>query len=78
MNFSLAESSAAMRTGGDPAVTGMLHIPGGTFLMGSDSHYAEEAPVHKVRVDPFWMDAIPVTNRDFRTFVEATGHVTFA
>ena len=29
----------------------MVWIPGGTFRMGSDKHYAEEAPVHSVTVD---------------------------
>ena len=57
---------------------GMAWIPGGTFRMGSDSHYPEEAPAHRVTVDGFWMDRTPVTNRDFRKFVNATGHVTFA
>ena len=46
--------------------------------MGSDRHYPEEAPVHRVTVDPFWIDRTPVTNRQFREFVRATGHVTFA
>jgi hypothetical protein len=41
-------------------------------------HYPEEAPVHRVKVDGFWMDRTPVTNREFRKFVEATGYVTFA
>jgi formylglycine-generating enzyme required for sulfatase activity len=56
----------------------MIHIPGGTFRMGSDKHYPEEAPVHRVTVDAFWIDRTPVTNRDFRKFVDATGYVTFA
>jgi formylglycine-generating enzyme required for sulfatase activity len=56
----------------------MVAIPGGTFLMGSDAHYAEEAPAHKVTVAPFRMDRHAVTNREFRRFVEATGHVTLA
>jgi formylglycine-generating enzyme len=56
--------------------TQMLFIPGGTFRMGSDRHYPEEAPVHRVTVDGFWMDRTPVTNRQFREFVRATGHVT--
>ena len=56
----------------------MVWIPGGTFRMGSDKHYAEEAPVHSVTVDAFWIDRTPVTNRQFREFVRATGHVTFA
>src|SRR5689334_10821343 len=56
----------------------MIRIPGGTFRMGSDRHYPEEAPVHRVTVDGFWMDAAPVTNREFRRFVEVTRHVTVA
>gem|GEM_PF-3652749 len=51
----------------------MLWIPGGTFRMGSDKRYPEEAPVHSVTVGGFWMDRTPVTNRDFRRFVEGTG-----
>ena len=57
---------------------GMIRIPGGTFRMGSDAHYPEEAPVHRVAVDGFWMDRHPVTNREFEKFVEATSHVTLA
>jgi formylglycine-generating enzyme required for sulfatase activity len=56
----------------------MIFIPGGTFCMGSDNHYPEEAPTHRVTVSGFWMDRTPITNREFRKFVEATGHVTFA
>ncbi len=61
-----------------PDLAGMIHIPGGTFRMGSDNHYPEEAPAHSVTVSDFWMDATPVTNRQFSAFVEATGHVTVA
>ena len=56
----------------------MAWIAGGTFCMGSDRHYPEEAPIHRVTVDDFWMDRTPVTNWQFREFVEATGYVTFA
>nr|WP_089219123.1 formylglycine-generating enzyme family protein [Sphingomonas laterariae] len=56
----------------------MVWIPGGRFQMGSDHHYPEEAPVHRVDVDGFYIDSHPVTNRQFRRFVEETGHVTFA
>ncbi len=47
----------------------MCWIPGGTFRMGSDKHYPEEAPAHRVSVDGFWIDRTPVTNRQFKTFV---------
>jgi formylglycine-generating enzyme len=57
---------------------GMVRVEGGTFRMGSDRHYPEEAPAHRVRVDGFWIDRTPVTNRQFHAFVKATGHVTFA
>jgi formylglycine-generating enzyme len=60
------------------ARSGMAFVPGGTFRMGSDKHYPEEAPVHWVSVDGFWIDRTPVTNRQFRKFVEATSYVTFA
>ena len=66
-----ADSAAELRQG-------MVWIPGGTFRMGSDKHYLEEAPVHRVTVDSFWIDQTPVTNRDFRKFVNATGYVSAA
>ena len=59
-------------------IADMISIPGGTFRMGSDRHYPEEAPAHRVTVDAFWIDRTPVTNRDFRKFVNATGFVTIA
>jgi formylglycine-generating enzyme len=61
-----------------PHHPGMVPITGGTFRMGSDKHYPEEAPAHRVTVDPFFIDKTPVTNRQFKAFVKATGHVTFA
>jgi formylglycine-generating enzyme required for sulfatase activity len=56
----------------------MAWIAGGRFRMGSDHHYAEEAPARDVAVDGFWMDLHPVTNRQFARFVRETGWVTFA
>ncbi len=55
----------------------MVKIPGGRFRMGADDTYPEEAPAHWVEVDDFAIDAAPVTNAQFRAFVEATGYVTF-
>jgi len=56
----------------------MIFIPSGEFTMGSDSHYVEEKPAHRVKVDGFFIDNAPVTNAEFRRFVAETGHVTFA
>src|SRR5437870_2642964 len=84
---SLAKSADPMSEGNiaavasahaEPAHTNMIWVPGGTFRMGSNKHYPEEAPVHRVTVDGFWIDRTPVTNREFRKFVAATGYVTFA
>jgi formylglycine-generating enzyme required for sulfatase activity len=62
------------------APTGMVWIPGGEFLMGTDDPQADpvEHPAHRVRVDGFWMDQTEVTNAQFRQFVEATSYVTIA
>lgn len=57
---------------------GMVAIPGGTFTMGSDKFYPEEAPLRRVAVDSFAIDRTPVTNRQFAAFVAATGHTTVA
>ena len=73
------DSDVALVERPDPsAPPNMIWIPGGNFRMGSDKHYPEEAPVHRVTVDGFWIDRTPVTNRQFKEFVRATGHVTFA
>ena len=56
----------------------MVRIPGGTFMMGSDHHYPEEAPAHKVAVDGFWIDRHCVTNAQFARFVADAGYVTLA
>jgi len=63
---------------GRPPAAGMVWIPGGAFTMGSDHHYPEEAPAHRVDVDGFWIDRTPVTNAQFQKFVKATGHITLA
>jgi sulfatase modifying factor 1 len=61
-----------------PTTTGMVRVPGGTFLMGAEDFYAEERPVQRVAVDGYWMDGSPVTVAEFRRFVKATGYVTVA
>ena len=62
----------------DDPLADMIFVSGGEFRMGSDRHYAEEAPVHRVSVGAFWIDRAPVTNRQFRKFVNAVNYVTFA
>jgi formylglycine-generating enzyme required for sulfatase activity len=71
-----------------PAPAAMVWIPGGEFSMGaadprSLEHGGHEPmtdarPIHRVLVEPFWMDATEVTNEEFARFVKATGYVTVA
>jgi len=61
-----------------PLLDDMIWIPGRSFLMGSDHHYPDEAPVHAVSVGGFWIERHPVTNAHFAQFVAATGYVTEA
>lgn len=60
----------------------MVRLDGGRFLMGTDSPQAfpadGEGPVREVAVDPFFMDAVPVSNAAFREFVQATSYITEA
>lgn len=77
----MATLTAAQLVSGAPGpapAKDMIWIPGGTFMMGSDHHYPEEAPTHPVTVNGFWIDRTQVTNRAFRRFVKDTGYVTVA
>ncbi len=56
----------------------MVWVDGGEFQMGSDHHYPEEAPAHRVRVNGLFLDRHPVTNRQFAAFIAATGYRTVA
>lgn len=57
---------------------GMVALKGGTFQMGSNHHYPEEAPAHMAEVRPFAIDEATVTNAEFRRFVLDTGYVSDA
>ena len=65
---------------GNNGPKGMVRIPAGEFLMGSNSQMAKpnERPAHKVHVDAFWIDQTDVTNAQFAEFIKATGYVTTA
>ena len=69
-----------IQSDGQNAPVGMVWIPGGEFLMGSDHKKAQvnEKPVHRVKVDGFWMDQTHVTNDQFAQFVTATNYRTTA
>jgi sulfatase modifying factor 1 len=57
----------------------LVYVPGGEFTMGSDSHNnLDEHPIHKVKLNAFWIDQTEVTNQLFSSFVRVTGYRTNA
>jgi len=58
----------------------MQLLAGGEFLMGSDFSGGfpadGEGPVRKLRLNSFYIDMVPVRNREFAQFVDATNYVT--
>lgn len=62
---------------GRPLARGEVFVPGGPFVMGTDSDrwaYDNERPAHTVEVAPFWIDTAPVTNRAYAEFIAAGGY----
>jgi formylglycine-generating enzyme required for sulfatase activity len=55
-----------------------VQLDGGEYRMGSDEHYAEEAPAHPMHVDRFSIGRTTVTNREYAAFVRETGYRTVA
>ena len=86
--FVLAAGANETEKAPGKAPPGMVWIPGGEFAMGAvtNGHGSGEMPmpsndaepIHRVRVDGFWMDKTTVTNEEFEKFVKATGYVTIA
>jgi len=83
VRFVVRQSSADV----DAAPPGMVHIPSGRVVMGTDeSRVAElgsnnpqimtliagELPRHEVEVDDFYIDRTEVTNRQWKAFLQAT------
>jgi formylglycine-generating enzyme required for sulfatase activity len=54
-------------------------IPAGSFMMGDcqkSSPEPDTRPAHRVTIDEFWCGIHPVTNAQYRAFVDATGYLT--
>ncbi|MDH7487092.1 MAG: bifunctional serine/threonine-protein kinase/formylglycine-generating enzyme family protein [Anaerolineae bacterium] len=64
---------------GSPIAFDWVTIPAGEFLMGSDTKrdgnaYGDEQPQHRVYLAEYQMARVPVTNAQYKVFVDATGH----
>ncbi|MGA7089915.1 MAG: formylglycine-generating enzyme family protein [Candidatus Acidiferrales bacterium] len=71
MTKALQPNSAASR-----ADSVMVRIPGGFFLMGSETGQENERPVHRVWIEAFEIGACQVTNADYNAFLAATKRQT--
>jgi formylglycine-generating enzyme required for sulfatase activity len=47
---------------------GMVHVPAGEFIMGSEVGDADESPKHIATTKAFFIDAFEVSNTDFKEF----------
>lgn len=65
-----------MQQGKDSSL--MVHIPAGQFIMGSNSYDSDEKPEQVINLSPYWIDKYPVTNKQFKQFVDETGYITTA
>lgn len=76
------EDKMVLATTAEPSkkVEGMVWIPGGEFVMGTNEvdAYEAEKPAVDLSVDGFWMDIHEVTNAEYAEFVEETGYITLA
>ena len=54
--------------------TELIRIPAGEFLMGSDDGPDNERPQQRVHLDEYYIARHPVTNAQYRRFLDATGH----
>lgn len=52
----------------------LVHIPGGSYLMGNDNGRSDERPAHLVQLPPFRAAVSPVSNAEYDYFVRETGH----
>ncbi len=57
-----------------PEEPGMVFIEAGRFVIGDDEGGRDAQPQHRVMLDGYWIDRLPVTNADYMTFVEATDY----
>jgi formylglycine-generating enzyme required for sulfatase activity len=61
---------------GDPRIKEypMVKVEAGEFAMGSNKGDKDEKPIHRVYLDEFMMGKYPVTNEEFRAFIDDGGY----
>ncbi len=56
-----------------PVPEGMVLVPGGSFLMGSETGEPNERPEHSVTLDPYFIDIFEVSNEAYQACVAEGG-----
>jgi formylglycine-generating enzyme required for sulfatase activity len=60
----------------------LVHVPAGPFLMGSSDTdilaWPNEKPQHRLELPEYWIGKTPITNAQFRPFVEGDGYTNQA
>ncbi|MCP4661046.1 MAG: SUMF1/EgtB/PvdO family nonheme iron enzyme, partial [bacterium] len=51
--------------------TVLVYVPGGEFTLGADDVDEDSKPIHQVVLSPFWIAKYPVTNEQYRRYLEA-------
>ena len=69
----VAESAPTAPANNAPAVSGMVFVPAGPAIIGSDDGDADEKPIQNKDVGAFYIDRFPVTNSEYKRFVRANG-----
>ncbi|MEM6456699.1 MAG: SUMF1/EgtB/PvdO family nonheme iron enzyme, partial [Acidobacteriota bacterium] len=52
----------------------LVYVPSGEYTLGAEDIDEEEKPIHTVTLSPYWIGKYPVTNAQYRTFLESTGY----
>ena len=86
--FLLFSSLFILSAGCERPPEGMVRIPGGEFIMGTDeideedraadfgivkTWFMDEQPAHPIRLNTFFIDKFEVTHAQYRAFVQQTG-----
>ncbi|MGV7220017.1 MAG: SUMF1/EgtB/PvdO family nonheme iron enzyme [Nitrospinales bacterium] len=60
----------------NPLHEGMVEIPEGFFIMGSNDHGEDEKPAHKVFLDTYYIDKYEVSAKQYADFLNQTQNTT--
>jgi formylglycine-generating enzyme required for sulfatase activity len=52
----------------------IILIPAGSYLIGCDKGSAKHHPQHTLHVETFYIDRYPVTNQEYKQFIDETGY----